>query len=284
MSAVTPDRPSSGRVTEPPLAGVAPLGQVVLFYAITFAATWALFLPLMLGVVSPLESVEGITLLVLGVGAPTITAFVLTARVAGRAGVRRLWRQGTRWRVSAAWYAVVLAGPGLAYGVGLAVAAGVGRQVPPLNLSLAAVVVAVVVNGLLAGLLEEFGWCGVAFPGLQARYGLLWAGVVVGVTLAVWHIPFFFVPGLTQGSFSFWLVLASGIPLRILYGWVYNGTGGSVLLMILLHASANAWSEILPLGPMVPEPAYLTVTAISWGAAVAVLRMNRGAVPRPRPA
>ena len=56
------------------------------------------------------------------------------------------------------------------------------------------------------------------------------------------------------------------------------------LTWALFHALANAWSELLPLGPMVPEPAYLTVTAILWGAAVAVLLMNRGAVPRLRPA
>ena len=42
--------------------------------------------------------------------------------------------------------------------------------------------------GLLAGLLEEFGWSVFAFPALQARFGLLGAGAAVGVIMAVWHL------------------------------------------------------------------------------------------------
>jgi membrane protease YdiL (CAAX protease family) len=252
----------------------------VLFFLITFAATWMLFLPLVLRIFSRQSDVGD--LLSLGIAAPTITAFVLTAVIAGRAGVRTLWRQGLRWRVGAAWYALVVFGPALVYGASLAVAAALGVPPPAMDFSVMAVVSALVV-GLLAGLSEEFGWSGFAFPGLQARYGFVWAGVVVGLTVALWHLPFFFVPGLPHYSANFALFMLAGIPLRMLFGWIYNGSGGSVLLMILFHASWNTWSELLSPPFAVAQPAWLTFTAILWLAAIAVLLANRAAARRPRP-
>src|SRR5688500_16317991 len=89
----------------------APL-RVVVFLAVTFAVTWLAFLPLILRRTHA-ESTTGTLLLVLGIGAPSITAFVLAALTAGWEGVRELWRGGTRWRVGVRWYAAVLIIPGL---------------------------------------------------------------------------------------------------------------------------------------------------------------------------
>lgn len=271
---------SSGLAGVPPSGRVTPVAQLVLFFVITFAATWTLFLPLVLRLFSRQSDVGDV--LSLGIAAPTITAFVLSAFIAGRAGIGSLWRQGLHWRVRPAWYALVMLGPAVFYGVSLAVAAGLGVALPAMDFSVMAVLSALVV-GLLAGLSEEFGWSGFAFPGLQARYGFVWAGVVVGLTVALWHLPFFFVPGLPHYSANFGLFMLAGIPLRMLFGWIYNGSGGSVLLMILFHASWNTWSELLAPPLAVPQPAWLTFTAILWVAAVAVLLTNRAAARRVRP-
>ena len=55
------------------------------------------------------------------------------------------------------------------------------------------------------------------------------------------------------------MFLVTLIVARVVYGWVYNGSGGSVLLAILLHASGNTWSEVLS-----QEPATTTVSAAGW--------------------
>jgi uncharacterized protein len=247
---------------------------VVVFLAVTFALTWLAFLPLILRRTHP-QSTTGTLLLVLGIGAPSITAFVLTALSAGREGVRELWRGGTRWRVGARWYAAVLIIPGLAWGAAWAVAAAVEAEPPPVNPLLPALI-----SGLLAGMLEEFGWSGLAFPALQARYGFLRAGVAVGCIVAVWHLPFFFTPGTTQSRSSFLVFLLTLIPARIIFGWIYNGSGGSILLTVLLHASGNAWSEVLGQGPAVADAAGLTVMLVFWAVAVGVLLKNRTPAPR----
>jgi len=89
----------SARLKKSPLLVVVVV-VVVVFLAVTFALTWLAFLPLILRRTHA-ESTTGTLLLVLGIGAPSITAFVLAALSAGREGVRGLWRGGTRWRVGA---------------------------------------------------------------------------------------------------------------------------------------------------------------------------------------
>lgn len=129
-------------------------------------------------------------------------------------------------------------------------------------------------------MLEEFGWSGLAFPALQARYGFLRAGVAMGCVVAVWHLPFFFTPGTTQSRSSFRVFLLTLIPARIIFGWIYNGSGGSILLTVLLHASGNAWSEVLGQGPAVADAAGLTVMLVFWVVAIGVLLKNRTPAPR----
>ena len=74
------------------------------------------------------------------------------------------------------------------------------------------------------------------------------AGAAVGVIVAVWHLPFFLLPGTTQNASSFVMFLADPdrgpdrlrLPLQ--------RSGGSILLVILLHASGNTWCERLGTG------------------------------------
>jgi uncharacterized protein len=94
---------------------------------------------------------------------------------------------------------------------------------------------------------------------MQARFGLLRAGAAVGVIITVWHLPFFLLPGTTQSVSSFAMFLVTLIVARVVFGWVYSGSGGSVLLAILLHASGNAWGEVLSQGP-----AANTASAAGW--------------------
>ena len=43
----------------------------------------------------------------------------------------------------------------------------------------------------LLGTMEEFGWRGVAQPLLQRKLAPFWAGLVVGIIWATWHLPVF---------------------------------------------------------------------------------------------
>lgn len=255
-----------------PLAGVTGRAMVVVFLVATFALTWLMFLPVIVGLVDP-ESPAGLIFLpLIGIGAPTIMAFVLTGLSEGRRGVRELWRGGRRWRVGISWYAIVVFLPCLAYAAAWVADSGltapsIGPWAPAL------------ISGLLAGILEEFGWSGFAFPRLQKIYGFVPAGLAMGFIVAFWHLPLFFTPGQPQERFEFVPFLLILIVARFLFGWIYNGSGGSILLLILFHASGNFWSEILPLGPPAFDAAWVGEILVFGVAAAIVLLRYRGPAP-----
>ena len=67
------------------------------------------------------------------------------------------------------------------------------------------------------------------------------------------------------------LLLVALIPTSILFAWVFNRTGGSILLVMLLHATHNLAGPPLPLdgGPLLTP--YLVSVLFKWLLAAAVL-------------
>ena len=99
--------------TDPTETPAPTLSRLVVFLVATLTMSWLAFLPIILGFVEQ-SSVAGWSLLVLGAGAPSITAVVLSAAFDGWDGVHRLRRAGSRWRVNIGWYLAILTIPGLA--------------------------------------------------------------------------------------------------------------------------------------------------------------------------
>ena len=93
---------------------------------------------------------------------------------------------------------------------------------------------------------EEPGWRGFALPRLLSRYPALTASLILGVVWAAWHIPLLLVGDLTvYGTVN--AVLAA-----IVFTWVYQNTGGSVLIPILMHMSHQ--NSVRYLGKVFAEP------------------------------
>ncbi len=114
--------------------------------------------------------------------------------------------------------------------------------------------------------LEELGWTMYATPRLQARLGVLRAGLAIGVTWEVWHV----LPFITQGRSTSWILgqVAAGIALRILMGYVFQRTGASLLPAVLMHTAMNTVPHLLPQGFAGYHPEVLAV--LCWGAVVVV--------------
>jgi membrane protease YdiL (CAAX protease family) len=133
---------------------------------------------------------------------------------------------------------------------------------------------------------EEVGWRGYALPALQARHGALLASVILGVVWALWHVPQFFNPAALYYDLPFVLFLAYLIPFSVLITWVFNSTGGSLLMAMLVHAVMNASTQLWKVLPeysggpdamSAAEAAAATVhanlmlTAVLWVAAFVVV-------------
>jgi membrane protease YdiL (CAAX protease family) len=81
---------------------------------------------------------------------------------------------------------------------------------------------------------------------LQRRYGPVWGTVVLGTLVGLYHLPGFFTPFL--GPITVPELVAfelTAIAASFIYTWVFNGTGGSLLVVVLLHAAGNAASGLL---------------------------------------
>ncbi|USZ71404.1 CPBP family intramembrane glutamic endopeptidase [Natronosalvus halobius] len=180
---------------------------------------------------------------------PALAAILVTSVVEGRAGVRRLLGRIKQWRVGLRWYVVALFGFLFAWILGYVGVLGVD----PLT-ALAenwtqffTVFLPLVLAGILIPSIgEEPGWRGFALPRLEERYGPVWGTLILGTLVGLYHIPAFFTPILgpvTVGEFGAFMVTAIGAS--FIYTWVFNGSGGSLLIVILLHAAGNASSSLL---------------------------------------
>ena len=187
-------------------------------------------------------------------------ALIMSGTVDGMAGIVALLKRLLIWRVGWLWYGVALFGPAVTYLLGIAIHVLLGgatpdfgqpfitRLVPPsFNIGLAAIaflLYQVFVNG------EEFGWRGYAQPRLQVRHSSLAASLIIGVVWALWHVPKYLTVGDPHDT-PFWFFAVNMVANAIFYAWMFNKTGGSLLLMLLLHAGINTGMVLLPIMPAV---------------------------------
>ncbi|MDQ6753837.1 MAG: CPBP family intramembrane metalloprotease [Actinomycetota bacterium] len=214
---------------------------VTAFLILALGLTWAaqILSILILGTILPGLLAE--LLILLG------SAVLVTAAAEGRHGVRRLFGRTIRWRVGVGWYAVVLlALPALT--LLLAAATGTlrdpdGGWAPVIGIYF---LQTLVLGALLGNIWEELAWAGVVQRRLMERHGLLAGSLLTAIPFALIHLPMAFgTSGFTatpadQVLLS-WAVLIIFAPFfRCLVGISYLGTGGSILLVGLLHASFNS--------------------------------------------
>ena len=175
-----------------------------------------------------------------GAFGPLVAALVVIPLTRGRAGLRELGSRLVRWRVHWFWYVVAVGLPLTVHLVTAGLNTAAGADVPSVTAtSVSAAVLTFLVrlvNPTDGPLGEEPGWRGFALPGLQHRYSPLAATTVLAVLVAGWHVPLFF---LEEGGVQL-PVLVTGLVTTIAvtywYSWLFNRTGGSVLLVLLAHS------------------------------------------------
>ena len=99
----------------------------------------------------------------------------------------------------------------------------------------------------LAAAGEEPGYSGYVTDPMQARYTTLTASLIIGLIHAVWHFPSEISIGQTLGLII-WGGVILAVSFRILTVWLYNNTGKSIFVVILLPAIGNTARSIFPGG------------------------------------
>ena len=250
------------------------------FVLLAFAFTWTFWLLAILEARGMISSLP-VPALFLGAFGPMLAAVVLTAQESGRAGLRSLLGRVVRWRVAPFWYGVALLGPLVLQLVAMVLHVILGGQPPDILAMIGALptVLALSVYMLIqVGIGEEIGWRGYALPKLQAGYSALVSSLIVGVIWFLWHLPVFFNPATSYSNAPFWVFLVFLLPFAFLYTWIFNSTGGSVLMAMILHAVTNAssgplWRATAEYSTTVSSTnVYLIQAALLWvGAIILVL-------------
>jgi CAAX protease family protein len=250
------------------------MSDVVRFVSLTYALTWACWLPVVTDRIA-FRSSFGSFLWLAGVFAPSLVALVLTFRRQQGIGTRKLLSRIFHWRVGARWYVFALL-----YMVAVKLVVAIVYRAmlgawPHFGNERAIVLLAATLVSTPAQFGEEVGWRGYALPRLGERFGFARASVIVGVIWACWHLPQFFLSGADTFRQSFPIWALEIIALSVAITWVYVHTEGSLLLAMLMHAAINNTKDIVPSGSANAKDAfslhassvmYLT-TAVLWAAA-----------------
>lgn len=204
--------------------------RLVVFFVLAYALSWWPW-PLYAAGVAPAPFLE--------VG-PLLAALLVISLADGRAGLRELGSRVLRWRVRWYWYAVALGFPLVIRAVAAALNVGLGAPVPVLT-QLAwsgfLMVFAVrLINPMEVPMGEEPGWRGFALPALQANHSPLTATLILGVLASGWHLPLVFVGLLGP------IGLIGTVAVTFIYTWLFNRSGGSVLMTLLFHAMEGSIS------------------------------------------
>ena len=194
-----------------------------------------------------------IELLLVLLVSPAAVAIGLAATGTGRAGISRLlWRRGLR--PAARWWAIALLTPFAINAAALLAYAIGGGTVPDLPGTPAPEQQVVPVwllplMFLAYSAAEEVGWRRYALPRMQVRTSALTASMLLGLIWALWHLPLHLVADSTQASIDYPSYVVGAMAMAVVFTWLYNSSGGSLAVVVLLHASAQASYVVLPVLP-----------------------------------
>src|ERR1017187_5132503 len=100
-----------------------------------------------------------------------------------------------------------------------------------------------VLFGIPAGIFEEIGWTGYAFPKMRSAANGLVPAILLGLLWSLWHLPVvnFLGAAVPHGAYWFAFFMAFAIAMtamRVLIAWIYTNTK-SVFLAQLMHISST---------------------------------------------
>lgn len=249
--------------------------QLLAAYGIALLILWGPMLAMLAGLRGRLPSPLVLVFALLVGWGPGIGAVVVSAITGGRPEVRKLLGRFLIWRVGFHWYLVAFFLMALIILGGIRLHMLFGGEMPfmPFTTSTSVGMVVSTFIGMMAiGPLantEEVLWRGFAFPRLQSHYGWLLGSLLLAIPEILLHLPHFFDPDSifyrTVGIFWF---SAFSFAAVILYTWVFNHAKGSLIIVTLLHASQNAWSNILSDNSL--RPFQFTV-ALMWVIALVLI-------------
>ena len=292
---------TSQTATSSPLKRLIKRHPLVAYFVIAFAGPWLFNLPAalasnglgLLPFTVPFLAFVGLFILGTYAG-PTLGAFVVTAIVDGKPGIKQLLRRYVQWRVGIQWYLLVIFGYPLLFLLDMSLWLGTAPLTSLLQhwpLIFTSYLPSLLGFGTIITIAEEPGWRGFALPRLQRQYGPLPGSLILGTLHGIWHLPVFIIAffGLAPFNLVQYALNILGVALiAIIWTWLFNNANGSILFAILVHVVQDAKDGLLnQLVPVVPS--WYAKWAYGWVVIVVsillILILTRGRLSyKPEPA
>jgi len=210
---------------------------------------------------------------------PFVSAILLTFWYKKGRGVIGLLKKGVDYGFAKVWWIPTILLCPIIIGGALLTAILAGESIPELYwISSPFLIVVNFVVILLTGgpLQEEFGWRGYALPRLQSRFNALVSSIILGFMWGLWHLPYFFIA--TEITYAYGIIpqIFTAILLSILLTWLFNNTGGSILVSLIFHNMFNLSNDMFPaLKTQVGSPFFLIFFIAAVIAVVAIWGRKR---------
>lgn len=236
--------------------------QLAAYFLTTFVLSWGVF-----GSALAFDFTAS-PVVILGVWGPTLAAFVVTATFYGKDGLKRFLgridaREGLKWFLPLLGFFLAIGFAGRFIG-----SAAAGIEFNPEFRGWAWVAQVMVMQLLIAGLGEEFGWRGFALQRLQQLMTPLKATLVIAFFHLLWHAPTYWLGQGMHNVPAIWAMFFL-LPWTLLFTWAYNHSKGSILVSVFFHATMGAtltYTAFLPSERAVPlSPDLITMTWLPDG-------------------
>lgn len=259
---------------------------VSFYFAITFIISWTgAFLVVAAKLVhhEPIPKFDGILMFPAMLLGPLIASFLLTYVTSGKPGVKALVSKLGSLHARPKWLVSLLIPPA-AILITLFFMAHVtaGNYTP--NFFIFGLLF-----GIPAGLLEEIGWMGFAFPEMMKKQSAVSAGLKLGMFWGIWHLPVIDFLGTASPHGKDWLLyfisfIVTMMAMRLIITWIYCNTK-SLLLCQLMHISSTGFLVVLSPSHIntVEEPMWYFLYALLLWTFVIILitRYGRNLTSRP---
>lgn len=199
--------------------------------------------------------------------APISAALILAFKKNGWHGVKKLFGRSFDYKriTKKVWYVPALFFPPFLLLLALGAAVLMGQWTLPAQFPLVAAP-AVFLLFFGGALSEEVGWMGHAFEPMQARWNAFKAALLLGLIVALWHVPLYYF--LIDDPLLLAAQLLFPVSLRILLAWLFNNSGKSLFATILFHTAYNAAYAVLPVNTVIATLfSFIAVIIITflWG-------------------
>jgi len=249
--------------------------SLLAYTVLAYALSWAVEIPIALSVRGTIHRAVPLWIHYLASLGPSLAALIVSLLTEGPRGVARLLRGLGRWRVGWHYALFAIFAPPALFALAV-LATGLMQGAPP-DLSLLGQVDYLPYLGipralllwlLTFGLAEEIGWRGFALPRLQATRSAFSASLILGVLWALWHLPAFLYRDtyMAMGLLVVPTMLFSVTVGSIVHTWLYNGTRGSLLMVVLFHGLFDFFSVSAAGGET--APVIMTAVLVFWAVRV----------------